>query len=42
VAVAALVGWAALRVLLAFVSRGAFAWFALYCAVLGAGYLFLA
>jgi undecaprenyl-diphosphatase len=41
VAVAALVGWAALRVLLAFVSRGAFAWFALYCAVLGAGYLLL-
>ena len=32
-------GWGALRLLLAFLARGAFAWFAVYCAVLGAGYL---
>jgi undecaprenyl-diphosphatase len=37
--VAALVGWAALRVLIAFLNRGAFVWFAAYCAVLGTGYL---
>ena len=36
---AGFVGWGALRVLLAFLGRGAFAWFALYCAVLGAGAL---
>ena len=35
----ALVGWASLRVLLAFLNRGAFLWFAVYCAVLGTGYL---
>lgn len=39
--VAAVVGWVALRWLLAFVSRGAFAWFALYCACLGTIGLFL-
>jgi undecaprenyl-diphosphatase len=38
---AGLVGWAALRALLAFLGRGAFLWFALYCAVLGAGTLLL-
>lgn len=32
---AAAVGWGALRFLLSFLGRGAFAWFALYCAVLG-------
>ena len=35
----ALVGWASLRVLIAFLNRGAFVWFAVYCAVLGVGYL---
>ncbi len=40
--VAALVGWAALRVLIAFLGRGAFVWFAAYCAVLGSGYLVFA
>ena len=39
VLLAALVGWASLRVLLAFLARGAFLWFALYCALLGSGYL---
>ena len=37
--VAALVGWAALRVLIAFLNRGAFVWFAAYCGALGLGYL---
>ena len=41
-AVAALVGWAALRVLIAFLNRGAFAWFSAYCAALGVGYLVFA
>jgi len=41
-AVAALVGWAALRVLIAFLNRGAFVWFAAYCGALGAGYLLFA
>ena len=36
---AALVGWGALRWLLAFVSRGAFLWFAVYCALLGGAFL---
>lgn len=36
---AGLVGWGALRLLLAFLGRGAFAWFALYCAALGTGTL---
>jgi undecaprenyl-diphosphatase len=40
--VAAMVGWAALRVLIAFLNRGAFVWFAAYCAVLGTGYLIFA
>ena len=38
-ALAAFVGWGALRVLLAFLGRGAFAWFAVYCVTLGVGYL---
>jgi undecaprenyl-diphosphatase len=38
---AGLVGWGALRALLAFLGRGAFTWFALYCGVLGAGALAL-
>ena len=33
---AAAVGWVALRLLLSSLGRGAFAWFAVYCAVLGA------
>ena len=37
----ALVGWASLRVLIAFLNRGAFLWFAVYCVVLGSGYLLL-
>ncbi len=37
--VSALVGLIALRLLLAFLARGAFRWFAVYCALLGAGYL---
>jgi len=37
--VSALVGWVALRWLIAFVAKGAFLWFAIYCAALGAGYL---
>ncbi len=36
---AGLVGWGALRMLLAFLGRGAFAWFGAYCAVLGIGVL---
>lgn len=36
---AAFIGWGALRMLLAFLGRGAFAWFAIYCAVLGTGTL---
>lgn len=39
--VAAVVGWIALRFLLRFLNRGAFVWFALYCAMLGGGYLIL-
>lgn len=35
------VGYAALRLLIAFLGRGAFAWFALYCLLLGGGYLLL-
>lgn len=35
VVVAAVVGFGALKLLLAFLGRGAFAWFALYCAALG-------
>ncbi len=42
VLLAALVGWGALRLLLAFLGRGAFGWFAVYCAALGGGYLALA
>lgn len=36
---AGFVGWGALRVLIAFLGRGAFAWFALYCVLFGSGYL---
>ncbi len=36
---AGFVGWAALRVLIAFLSRGAFLWFAAYCALLALGVL---
>lgn len=39
VAIAAVAGWASLRVLLVVTSRGAFPWFAGYCALLGAGAL---
>lgn len=35
----AVIGWMALRWLLAFVAKGAFRWFSIYCAALGAGYL---
>jgi undecaprenyl-diphosphatase len=42
VLVSAAVGWAALRLLLAFLARGAFLWFAAYCAALGTAYLLLA
>jgi undecaprenyl-diphosphatase len=42
VALAALIGWGALRLLLAFLDRGAFLWFAAYTALLGAGVLLLA
>jgi undecaprenyl-diphosphatase len=39
---AGFIGWGALRMLLAFLGRGAFAWFAVYCVVLGSGsFLFL-
>ncbi len=37
--ISGLVGWACLRLLLAFLSRGAFLWFAAYCALLGSGCL---
>ena len=33
--VAAVVGWVALKLLLAFLARGAFRWFAVYCAIVG-------
>ncbi len=36
---AGFVGWGALRMLIAFLGRGAFVWFAVYCAALGSGYL---
>ncbi len=39
VGLAGFVGWGALRVLLAFLGRGAFAWFAVYCVALGSGAL---
>lgn len=35
----AIVGWMALRWLLAFVAKGAFRWFSIYCGALGIGYL---
>jgi undecaprenyl-diphosphatase len=41
VALSALVGWAALRILIAFLGRGAFGWFALYCATVGIAWLSL-
>lgn len=37
--VSALVGLVALRALLAFLNRGAFVWFGVYCALVGLGYL---
>ncbi len=37
--VAGVVGWIALRFLLRFLNRGAFVWFAIYCGMLGGGYL---
>jgi undecaprenyl-diphosphatase len=42
VALAALVGWAALRALLLTLARGSFRWFAAYCAVLGGAVLVFA
>ena len=42
VAISAVVGWIALCFLLRFISRGAFLWFAIYCASLGGGYLIYA
>ena len=39
---AGFIGWGALRMLLAFLGRGAFLWFAVYCAVLGGGILLFA
>ncbi|MCZ6596971.1 MAG: undecaprenyl-diphosphate phosphatase [Planctomycetota bacterium] len=39
---AGFVGWGALRMLLAFLGRGAFGWFAVYCVALGGGYLLFA
>ncbi len=39
--IAALVGWFALRLLLSFLGKGAFGWFAIYCAVLGGTAQFL-
>ena len=39
--VSALVGWVALRLLISFLNRGAFVWFAAYCAAVGVGYLAL-
>jgi len=41
VAVSAVVGWLALRLLLAFLERGILRWFALYCAAVGTAYLLL-
>lgn len=41
-AFAGFVGWGALRVLLAFLGRGAFTWFAAYCVALGTGALVFA
>ena len=41
-AFAGFVGWGALRVLLAFLGRGAFTWFAAYCVGLGTGALLFA
>jgi undecaprenyl-diphosphatase len=41
VLLSAVVGWAALRLLLSFLGRGAFGWFALYCGALGLGWLAL-
>lgn len=41
VALSALVGYVALRLLLSFLGRGAFGWFALYCAALGFSWLAL-
>ncbi|MFT5288347.1 MAG: undecaprenyl-diphosphatase [Planctomycetota bacterium] len=38
--IAAIVGWISLRLLLSFLGRGAFAWFALYCVLLGGVALF--
>lgn len=38
-AFAGFVGWGALRVLLAFLARGAFRWFSVYCAALATGVL---
>jgi len=42
VGLSGLVGWGALRLLIAFLGRGAFAWFAVYCAALGIGFLVFA
>jgi len=42
VVVAALVGWVALRLLLAFLGRGVFVWFAAYCVVLAGAALAVA
>ena len=39
---AGFIGWGALRILLAFLGRGAFVWFAVYCVVLGGGFLVFA
>lgn len=39
IAVSAFVGWVALRLLLAFLGRGAFGWFGVYCVVLGGTWL---
>ena len=39
VAFSGFIGWGALRALIAFLGRGAFAWFAVYCAVLATGIL---
>lgn len=39
---AGFVGWGALRMLLAFLGRGAFGWFAVYCVALGVGGLVFA
>jgi len=42
VALSAVVGWLALRLLLAFLARGILRWFAFYCATLGLCYLLIA